>query len=510
MPRLPQVVSRKSTVRRADPSMGLVVDETTAVTVSPKRTGGRLGARFVMKKNHVTHRSDSVTVLQGVLRAADLAARSYGPRAGAVISSRGGKVIWSRDGIGLLRGLRGGGAGERVGLALCRDLSADMHHTHGDGVKTSLIILGSLLRCGLRRGQSLAEARDYLSGVLSSLPLTAEPAEESTLKESTLRACDGNRELMEAVYGAADRAGDLGAVRVAPGPVLGARFFSKPGVTLPRGWCHSATGRGSWKRELEGPLVLCFTAPLMDWEDLARYIEEASAFARPILVLAPALGARVVKGLILNDNSKDVPLSVVGVPLSYLMGGDAAEFLTDVAALSGGRLIVPYPGMPVDPTDFGSVHRAELTARETILLGYDNPPNPDALDLRVTALAGRTSERDRVRGAALGGDLVTLEVRAHTDSETRRMVTMAEGALASLRSAARSGILREGGARALFDAAGEDGPSWVREALRAPLQALGGEARPYAPVGVASVCAAASKAFSAAEQLLGSSLLLSR
>jgi hypothetical protein len=463
-----------------------------------------------MKRNHVTQIDDSVTMLRGVLRAADLAARSYGPRAGAVIASRGGKVIWSRDGVGLLRGLRGGTAGERVGLELCRSIASDLHLAHGDGAKTSLIMFGSLLRSGLRSNVSRAEARDFLSSALSKLPLTAEPASEDLLKSLALRACEGDGELAEAVYGAVDRAGELGAVRIVPGRTVGARALSVKGVEIPRGWCHSATGKGSWKRELEGPLTVLFGGPATDWSDVSRYLEEATAFARPILVIAPRLGPKVVEGLMLNDGPKSYAPGFVGVSLDYMMGGAAHEYLEDVAALSGARVILPHPGMPVDPTDFGSLHRAELTRSQTLLLGYEEPPDPERLEGRVRALLNRSDDRDRARGAALGGDLVRVEVGGLGDSDARRRMTLAEGALLSVSSAARSGVLPQGGAAALAALAAEPGPEWVREALRAPLQALGDRAGPGYPTGLGAARDAAEKALSAALEVLASSVLLAR
>lgn len=463
-----------------------------------------------MKRNHVTQIEDSVTMLRGVLRAADLAALSYGPRAGAVIASRGGKVIWSRDGVGLLRGLRGGTAGERVGLELCRSIASDLHLAHGDGAKTSLIMFGSLLRSGLRSNVSRAEARDFLNGALSKLPLTAEPASEDLLKSLALRACEGDEGLADAVYGAVDRAGELGAVRIVEGRSVGAQLVSVKGVEIPRGWCHSGTGRGSWKRELEGPLTVLFGGAVTDWADVSRYLEEATAFARPVLVLASRMGPKVVEGLMLNDGPKSYAPGFAGVSLDYMMGGLAHEYLEDVAALSGARVIYPHPGMPVEPTDFGSLHRAELTRAQTRLLGYADAPDPERLEDRVRALLNRDDDRDRARGAALGGDLVRVEVGGVGESDARRRMTLAEGALLAVSSAARSGVLPSGGAEALAALASEPGPEWVREALRAPLRALGDRASPGYPTGLAAARTAAEKALSAALEVLSSEVLLAR
>ena len=87
---------------------------------------------------------------------------------------------------------------------------------------------------------------------------------------------------------------------------------------------------------------------------------------------------------------------------------------------------------------------------------------------------------------------------------------MAEGALLSISSSARSGVLPQGGAAALSVLATEPGPEWVREALRAPLQALGDRAGPGYPTGLGAARDAAEKALSAALEVLASSVLLAR
>jgi len=291
--------------------------------------------------------------------------------------------------------------------------------------------------------------------------------------------------------------GKTGNISIEDGRGVGIEIEPKVGLEIDAGWESPESAPGRLTRLFELPLVALVPERLTALSDVQSILEEASAFATPVLIVSPGCAGDALKTVVMND-AKGV---VAGAAMRISrMASEAIDNMDDLAALTGATIADANAGRDCrkwDPDWFGGAQTVELREQSTVFVGFDTDEAGDRIMARVSELQGRRSGAgeydadvlDR-RIAKLTGGFCLLKVGGVGDVDRRERRGRLEDALSATQTALRTG-LKPGGGMAYFalsclldsppdpdryDPAYKDGWDILQRALRAPLRTIASNA----------------------------------
>lgn len=397
----------------------------------------------------------------GAEKLASLARAAMGPGGHNIISA-------SRTGAYEIISSGGGISGESVfadvtenaGAILLRRAGEAVRERCGDGYASAAVIAEGILRGGarliaagyspaaLRRGieKSLPAASD----ALSALALT-EPSREQLERAVCLAAKDEViGKLVCQALGDTDYAGEI-SVKASD---TGESYVCADGAfAISAGYQskYMVTNDALQEAVLQDAAVFVCACAINSIQDILPLLDECSIRKQPLFILAESVSPAVVKSFVSNIAQGVISVCSVEAPG---VGAGKLAVLEDAAARTGTAVF----GTPLYPDtraarlrDCGRADRVKVgLTRSAIYGGKANPDEFDAHIRRLEALLRlehNELEDDRLRRrlANLKGLSAELRVGAVTESERRFLAGLAESAVKTARSGARSGLLPGGG-----------------------------------------------------------------
>lgn len=416
-------------------------------------------------------------LLNGMLRAVNVLAATYGPRGRLVVLENPvgdpfgvTPPTLTRDGATVLDECEFGTPPERLGVHLLQQAVGELGAAHGDSTTTAALVCGTLALAALRlQAQGLAAeelAESVEAGVRQALTRLAEQArvaDEGQLAAMAARLAPSPKvalALLDAV-----EAADGGPIEVdvveTPADVI--EVERREGLEWPFAAADdSLTAEGEM-------LLAIFDQELGRGEELVPALEAAYRCDRGLAVIAPGYSEDV--RVLLERNRRRLPLAAYTAPAEATW---RRLRLDDLSAATGADVLSPGDGQSV-ANRLASV----LVARDRagVRLLPAGAANPAALKRRrwlqqAHADAAPGFERDRLRDRLRlfqSGARITVGARTLVLAKHRRKLL--QNGLSSL-CAARAGGVVPGGGAALHYAVPAASVAPVEQALRAPLRAL--------------------------------------
>lgn len=335
----------------------------------------------------------------------------------------------------------------------------------GDGCKTAIFILHSLLR--------------ELNKLDKPYPI------HFNLKES-LKGTDATREdlkliapdLPEILYDALLSNGTDIHISVEVGEGVDIEVIHSEGYIA-----KCSTPR--WEKEisLKGPMVAMVSRPIHKIEEITPILENLIE-GRPIVIVAPYYSKQVLDVITLNRNKGVIQAYAIETPKTTWSN----EWLKDLESFVGGEVQVEHH-KEFNTEWYGSAYEVKIKLDEVIFEQYD-----DKIELTAKRIDRLNYEADNLssdlyfmreqinqRVSALSGSLIRVKVGGITEVEARNRRTRTEKMIQTLVSAVRGGVIKDGIVLYCNDLSAQYKDDVISKALQIPLKAI------MDSVGVSSV-----------------------
>lgn len=455
-------------------------------------------------------------MLGGLSEMAKVIGTTYGPQGRTVMLHRAAGLLSTRDGASVAWEIDPQDQVERLGTRAMQTACAKVSTACGDGTSTTAVLAHAILAEAhrwvaagmhpavlandlLRLGQEIVD-----DGLLDLHRENVE--DEGLLFEIAMSASKNDEPIARAIVDAMGRVGSEGLVVVEEGKGREVELDHKTGLELERGWESSdLSGPEGSPRHLDAPLIVLADMVFTTIEQIAPFLEEATQFPHPLVIVSRGCFGPAMKLLVANDRKlKRADGGTFEVLAVRAPGRDdlVRERLDDLAALTGAQVVDQrwLDATKFNSEMFGSAQTVSAKKDRTTFVGFaDKYPLIEKRVERLRKIEQSTGhsydvEEIRTRIAHLTDGFCVMRVGGSTPSEIRERRGRIEDALCAVRVAVNGGVVPGAGnaylavAQMLAEAEPDDVASQVlQHALRAPLCLLAANAGASPPVVLAEV-----------------------
>jgi chaperonin GroEL len=424
-----------------------------------------------ISNNRVLFSSDARKKLySGLQIAAEAVGCTLGPNGKTVLIQNGDKPpIITKDGVTVSKSIKLDDPVEMMGAQLLREAASQTNDTAGDGTTTSTVLTYAMVKNGLNlleagyNPKKLCEGVDIaIRAVNDEVVVQAHAVEtsEEIAQVGTISA-NGDRAIGELIASAMEKVGRDGIITVEDAKGMATTLDIVDGMQFDRGYLspYFVTNNEKMHVFYNDAYVLVADRKLSNMKDMVPILEAVMNSRKPLLIIADDVEGEALQGLVLNRVKSQLPVAAIKTP-GY--GNSRDEFLADICALTGAKLVSSSTGLLLEKvklSDLGNVKKFVVDAKSTTLVGTQN--NKEALDQHVKELRSRLSDVTvstlelnnlRSRIARLASGVAVIKVGGSTEIEMIERKYRIEDALHATRAAAEEGIVAGGGC-ALFNAA---------------------------------------------------------
>ncbi|MBI1966794.1 MAG: chaperonin GroEL, partial [Gemmatimonadetes bacterium] len=287
------------------------------------------------------------------------------------------------------------------------------------------------------------------------------------------------------------KVGKDGVITVEEAKGLETTLETVDGMQFDRGYLspYFITDPEKMETVLEDAYILIHDKKVSSMKDLLPILEKVAQAGRPMLIVAEDVEGEALATLVVNKLRGTLKVCGVKAPG---FGDRRKEMLTDIATLTGGKVISEELGLKLENTvlsDLGQAKRVLVDKDNTTLV--DGKGKDADIQGRINqikaAVEKSTSDYDKEklqeRLAKLAGGVAIINVGAATETEMKEKKARVEDALHATRAAVEEGIVPGGGVALLWcqksldkvKGADDDeriGVDIVRRALEEPIRMI--------------------------------------
>jgi chaperonin GroEL len=369
----------------------------------------------------------------------------------------------------------------------------------GDGTTTATVLAQAIFREGLKSVTAGANPMSLKRGIDKAVELVVEELKrisaptkgrKEIAQVGTISA-NGDKEIGDKIADAMDKVGKDGVITVEEAKGLETTLETVDGMQFDRGYLspYFVTDPEKMEAVLEDAYVLVHEKKIATMKDLLPVLEKVAQAGKPLLIIAEDVEGEALATLVVNKLRGTLKVCAVKAPG---FGDRRKEMLTDVAILTGGKVISEELGFKLENTvldDLGHAKRIVIDKDNTTLIGGKGK-RPD-IEGRIGQIRAEieksTSDYDKEklqeRLAKLAGGVAVINVGAATETEMKEKKARVEDALHATRAAVEEGIVPGGGVALLWcrkpldkvrgaDDDEKTGIEIVRRALEEPIRII--------------------------------------
>jgi len=401
-------------------------------------------------------------ILKGVQVLTDAVASTMGPKGRNVLieKSYGGPTV-TKDGVTVAKEIDLEDKFEDMGAQLVKEAATKTNDAAGDGTTTATVLAHAIMTEGLKHVKSGANAISIKRGIDKAVVAVVDELEkmkkdvvskEEYKAVATISAQD--EEIGDTIAEVIDQVGNNGVVTVDKGQTFGIEKEYVEGMQFDNGYIspYFITDTSRMEAVFENPAVLITDKKIGSIQEILPLLEKlAQSGKKEIVIICENVEGEALATLVVNKLRGTFSALAIKAPA---FGDRRKSILSDIAALTGGRVISEEVGLKLenaDVEDLGSCDRVICTKDDTTVVGGSG--NKEDIELRVnqikTEIESTKSDFDKEklmeRLAKLTGGVAVIKVGAATEVEQKEKQHRVEDALAATRAAAEEGILPGGG-----------------------------------------------------------------
>jgi chaperonin GroEL len=430
---------------------------------------------------------------------ADTVKVTLGPKGrNVVLDTKWGAPTITNDGVSIAKQIELDDPYEKLGAELVKEVAKKTDDVAGDGTTTATVLAQALVREGLRNvaagANPIALKRGIEQAVAAVTEMLANQAQDVETREqiaatASISAADAT--VGEMIAEAMDKVGKEGVITVEENNTFGLELELTEGMRFDKGYIspYFITDIERMEAVLDDPYLLIVEKRISSLNDLLPLLEKVIQTDKPLAIIAEDVEGQALATLIVNKVRGTLSALAVKAPG---FGERRKAMLTDLAILTGARVISDEVGLTLDNAELDMLGRARkvvVTKDETTIV--DGAGGAEHVAGRVAQLRAEIdktdSEYDREklqeRLAKLAGGVAIIKIGAATEVELKERKHRIEDAVRNAKAAIEEGLLPGGGvalanaavnALDKLDLTGDEatGANIVRVALTAPLRQI--------------------------------------
>lgn len=348
---------------------------------------------------------------------------------------------------------------EQMGNRLMRKIVNKMHHKAGSGRTTAAVLARAFANEAYKEIKSGADSREVVErldkGLKETLDILShlkrEVKDEDIKRLALTESLD--EEVADIIAKAITELGRNGVITVEESNKVELTLETVKGMRIKKGLIveHFINDGEKARCVLTNPYILIADRLIATNFQIKNVLEAMIAKGRTeLLVIAPDIQGEALASLILNHQRRAMNIACVQAPYK---GQQQKDFLTDLAILTGGKVVSEEAGMFLDKAGLdvlGEASQIIVDKDETIISGglSDETLLKERISV-IEQLIDNSVEWDRKvaeeRLAGLTSGVGVIKVGAFTQDELRLKRDKIEDAINSTRLALDEGIIAGGG-----------------------------------------------------------------
>ena len=402
-------------------------------------------------------------LLKGVNLIADSIKITLGPKGRNVIYGFPiGYPILTKDGVTVSRNVDTKDPTEQMGLLLIRQVAMKTADDAGDGTTTASLLAQAIFTEGLKtlssgnnpilikKGIDLAvsEAINYIKK-----HVIQDPSEEE-LKRVAIISANNDSSIANVVCEAIKKAGSDGVITIEDNYKDPSTYIQTvEGMQLNEGLLspYFVTNKEKMEAVYQDAYILICDYDINHIQPLMKSIEMIiGTEKRPLVIVANSVAGQALETLVVNRIKNGIQIVACKSPY---FGENRTEQLTDLAILTGGRVVGQSSGLNFDKielSDFGQANVVATKHHTTFTSGKGSIEDVQArIKVLQTSIEKTESdyekEKFQERLAKLTSGVAVIKVGANTEVEQKEKKFRIEDALCASRAALEEGIVAGGG-----------------------------------------------------------------
>lgn len=395
-----------------------------------------------------------------------------------------GAPVLSKDGVSCSRQVEATDQTEQMGVLLIRQASQATADSAGDGTTTVAVLAQAIFTEGLKKISSgnnpvlikkgidlaVTEAIRYIQQ-----HVLKDPPQDHLIRVATISA-NNDPSIADVVCQAIQKAGADGVITIEDNYKDALTYIhSVEGMQLNEGYLspYFVTNKDKMEAIYQDAYILIADYEINHVQPLMKAIEMViGGEKKPLIIIANNITGQALETLVMNRIKAGLPIVCCKAPY---FGDNRTEQLTDLAILTGGRVVGQSSGLIFDKLELSDFGRANVIATKhhtTFTAGAGQEADVKAR-IGVLQSSIETTESDyekeklQERLAKLTSGVAVIKVGAATEVEQKEKKYRIEDALCASRAALEEGICSGGGLLLLRAAKFlQEAPNWKRNEER--------------------------------------------
>ena len=453
-----------------------------------------------MAKNIVFDEAARQSLKKGIEKVANAVRITLGPKGSNVVLDKGfGAPTITNDGVSIAKEVELEEKLENLGAELVKEAADKTNDVAGDGTTTAIILATSIINNGLKYLTAGANPLSIQRGVNKAAKAIIEGLKNISHKVEThsdivnvATISSRDVEIGNLIAEVIKEVGKDGVVTVEESKTFGLSKEIVKGLQFDRGYVspYMITNPEKMEAVLEDPYIIITDLKISAIGEILPLLDKIlQTGKKDILIIADDITGEALATLIVNKLRGILNVVAVKAPG---FGDTRKEQLTDIAIVTGGKVISEELGLKLDKAnmeDLGQARRVVIDKDKTTIV--EGKGDKEEIDKRVKQIKKELEitesefdkEKLQERLAKLAGGVAVIKVGAPTEVEQKEKQNRVDDAVRATKAALEEGIVPGGGVALLrtldnlskveFNDEDEKiGAEIVRKALEEPLRQI--------------------------------------
>ena len=453
-----------------------------------------------MAKNIVFDEAARQSLKKGIEKVANAVRITLGPKGSNVVLDKGfGAPTITNDGVSIAKEVELEEKLENLGAELVKEAADKTNDVAGDGTTTAIILATSIINNGLKYLTAGANPLSIQRGVNKATKAIIEGLKNISHKVEThsdivnvATISSRDVEIGNLIAEVIKEVGKDGVVTVEESKTFGLSKEVVKGLQFDRGYVspYMITNPEKMEAVLEDPYIVITDLKISAIGEILPLLDKIlQTGKKDILIIADDITGEALATLIVNKLRGILNVVAVKAPG---FGDTRKEQLTDIAIVTGGKVISEELGLKLDKAnmeDLGQARRVVIDKDKTTIV--EGKGDKEEIDKRVKQIKKELEitesefdkEKLQERLAKLAGGVAVIKVGAPTEVEQKEKQNRVDDAVRATKAALEEGIVPGGGVALLrtldnlskveFNDEDEKiGAEIVRKALEEPLRQI--------------------------------------
>lgn len=457
-----------------------------------------------MAKNIIFDESARQSLKKGIDKVTNAVRVTLGPKGSNVVLDKGfGSPTITNDGVSIAKEIELEDKLENLGAELVKEAADKTNDVAGDGTTTAIILASSIINNGLKYLTSGANPLSIQKGVNKAAKTIIEGLKNISHKIEThsdivnvATISSRDLEIGNLIAEVIKEVGKDGVVTVEESKTFGLSKEIVKGLQFDRGYVspYMITNPEKMEAILEDPYIVITDLKISAIGEILPLLDKIlQTGKKDILIIADDISGEALATLIVNKLRGILNVVAVKAPG---FGDTRKEQLTDIAIVTGGKVISEELGLKLDKAnleDLGQARRVVIDKDKTTIV--EGKGDKEEIEKRVKQIKKELEitesefdkEKLQERLAKLAGGVAVIKVGAPTEVEQKEKQNRVDDAVRATKAALEEGIVPGGGVALLrtldnlakVEFQDEDekiGAEIVRKALEEPLRQIAANA----------------------------------